>query len=98
MAYKIIWSFNGRTRYVGFVDTPGRPYWPGIALPPLDKLRHVPLHSAHNRGVYQINMPLCHHLHQVPVAQFVGYLPADTEHDDLTVKMTTFAQCRSILE
>jgi len=35
-------------------------------------------------------MPFCHHLHQVSVAELVGYIPANTKRDDLMIKVATF--------
>ena len=40
----------------------------------------------------QINTPLGHHLAQITIAEFIGYIPADAENDDCGIEMSAFEQ------
>jgi hypothetical protein len=50
----------------------------------------VVLHPTVNRSVIDVQAPLEHHLLQVSVAQWIAQVPADTQQNNLSFKMTPF--------
>jgi hypothetical protein len=77
---------------VGLVDTPGMTHRAGILAPALFEHRNELQHPAHDRGMSHGEPALSHHLHKVPVAEFVADIPAHAQGDDEPVEVTAFEQ------
>src|SRR4051794_27382354 len=75
--------------YVRFVAAPGAADRPSEEIPALFKLRNVTLHPTKNCRVRQPNASLVHHLDQIAGAQFKAEVPANAQHDNLTVEMSS---------
>lgn len=77
------------------------PYWASLcALQPPDsawkvrspQLRRIALHPAQDRRVYERQSAFSHHLDKIPETEFVAQVPADTQNDDLAIKVSPIEQ------
>lgn len=75
---------------VGFVDAVG--IMGGVQVRPatLPELGSVVLHPTLDRGVFDNDATLAHHLFQVPIAQRLAQVPAHTQEDDLAFEVPPF--------
>jgi hypothetical protein len=72
---------------VGLFLPSGFPNAAGKMNPTLLEFRHETLRPAEHGSVRKFNPTLGHHLHEIPIAQFVAYVTANTEDGNLAVEM-----------
>ena len=60
--------------------------------PALDELGRIALHPTQNRRVRERQATLSHHLDKIPQAKLVAQVPANTQKDDLAIKVASSEQ------
>src|ERR1700682_5636656 len=52
--------------------------------------RSVRAHPAVQAGMIDLNAALCHHLFELPIADWIGHIPSDAPQDDTTLELAAY--------
>ncbi|MGF6970666.1 hypothetical protein OKW43_007761 [Paraburkholderia sp. WC7.3g] len=77
---------------ISLVDAPRLASGPAKAVPPFNELRRIAPHPAQDRRVRQRETSFRHHFDQIAQAKLVAQIPANTQNDHFTVKVTACEQ------
>src|SRR5471032_1263549 len=83
---------------VRFVDTPRLSRRRAKTVPTFDEFGRITLHPTQDRRVRERQTTLNHHLDKIPQAKLVAQVPANTQKDDLAIKVSPIEQLVQALQ